>query len=256
MVTGSPPRPADLGPREPPEHGAPAVRSNAVPGFLPSRHGLHFANRFAPGPTVRLGLIDPRRVGLADAAAGLCGGMSFTVRDLWEAGAVPPDDRQPPANGSRRFVALVRRQVESLDWLRLPVRFWTMAALHPDPPTWWSRAMGRRPLGGLVRNVEWPRIRREIDDGRLAQVGLIRATGINPARLTLNHQVLAWGYEEQGDRTAVHLYDPNWPDRDDVELRIEMRRGRSPSFSQSTGESLHGFFLAPYRRREPRAWRS
>ena len=28
------------------------VESNAVPGFLPSTHGLHFANRFTPGPTL------------------------------------------------------------------------------------------------------------------------------------------------------------------------------------------------------------
>jgi hypothetical protein len=241
---------------QPAEPLAGPARSRRVPGFLPSRHGLHFANRFPPGPTVRLGPIDPRVVGLADAAAGLCGGMSFTVRDLWEAGREPPPDATPPVNGSRRFIALVRRQVESLDWLRLPVRFWTLAALHPDPATWWSEWLRRRPLPELVRDVEWPRIRTEIDAGRLAQVGLVRATGFSPARLTLNHQVLAWGYEEAGDRTVVHLYDPNWPDRDDVEVRVEYAGSGSPRFAQSTGERLHGFFLAPYRRRDPRAWRS
>ena len=233
-----------------------AERSNRVPGFLPSRHGLHFANRYPPGPTVRLGPIDPRAFGLADAAAGLCGGMSFTVRDLWEAGRTAPPEQEAPVNGSPRFRALVRRQVESLDWLRLPVRFWTLAALHPDPPTWWSRALRRRPLPELVRDVELPRIRAEIDAGRLAQVGLVRATGLNPARLTLNHQVLAWGYEDADDRAVVNLYDPNWPDRDDVEVRIEHRGGWSPRFVQSTGEPLHGFFLAPYEPRDPRAWRS
>ena len=38
--------------------------SNAVPGFLPSRDGLHFANRFESGPTVRLGFLDPRIIGV------------------------------------------------------------------------------------------------------------------------------------------------------------------------------------------------
>jgi hypothetical protein len=235
--------------------GPGAARSNRVPGFLPSRHGLHFANRFPPGPTVRLGRLDPRVLGLADAAAGLCGGMSFTVRDLWEAGREPPPDREPPASGSRRFIALVRRQVESLAWLRLPLRFWTLAALHPAQRTWWSRALRRLPLPELVRDVEWPKIRAELDAGRLAQLGLVRATGLNPARLTLNHQVLAWGYDETRDHWIVHLYDPNWPDRDDVELRMEQPRGTPPRFRQSTGEPLHGFFLAPYRTRDPRAWR-
>ena len=32
--------------------------------FVPTTHGLHFANRWAPGPTVRLGFVDPRVVGV------------------------------------------------------------------------------------------------------------------------------------------------------------------------------------------------
>ncbi len=230
------------------------MTANAVPDFRPSRHGFHFANRFPSGPTVRLGMVDPRIVGVADAAAGLCGGMAFTARDLFEHGLEPPRDAEPPANGSPRFVSLVRRQVQSLDWLRLPLRFWTLAALHPGPPTWWSRRMGRRPLGEHVRDVEWPLIRSEIDAGRLAQVGLIRVAGASPRTLTQNHQVLGYAYDAEPTSIRLRIYDPNWPDRDDVELRIELTAGR-PAFSQSTGEPLHGFFLAPYKPAEPRAWR-
>jgi len=61
------------------------VESNAIPGFLPSTHGLRFANRFPPGPTLRLGPIDPRWIGIGDASAGLCGGMSWYVRERFEA---------------------------------------------------------------------------------------------------------------------------------------------------------------------------
>jgi hypothetical protein len=227
---------------------------NAVAGFEPSRHGLHFANRWPPGPTVRLGRLDPRRVGIGDASAGLCGGMAFTVRDLWEHGVEPPPDTEPPANGTPRFVAIVRRQVHSLDKLRLPSRFWRLAALAPDPPTWWSRLLHRRPLGDIVRDDEWPRIRAEVDAGRLAQVGLIRVTGLNPKALTQNHQVLAYAYDATDSDVALRIYDPNWPDRDDVFLRMSLR-GQRPSFEQTTGEPLRGFFLAPYRPVEPHAWR-
>src|ERR671921_294412 len=94
------------------------VESNAVPGFLPSTHGLRFANRFPPGPTVRLGLVDPRRIGIGDATAGLCGGMSWFVRERFEAGLPIPTQTEPPPNGSPLFRALVRRQVLSLDWFR------------------------------------------------------------------------------------------------------------------------------------------
>jgi hypothetical protein len=217
------------------------VPANSVPGFQPSRHGLHFANRWPPGPTVRLAGIDPRRVGVGDASAGLCGGMAFTVRDLWEHGITPPADTEPPANGSPRFLAIVRRQVQSLDWLRLPLRFW-INAVRPD-------------LAERVRDVEWPRIRAEIDAGRLAQVGLVRARGLNPRALTQNHQVLAYGYEATDADVIIRIYDPNWPDRDDVLLSMSLLAPR-PAFAQSTGEPLFGFFLAPYRPAVPRAWRT
>ena len=86
----------------------------SVPGFTPSTHGFHFANAWPPGPTVRLGPLDPRIIGVGDASTGLCGGMVYTVADLFAAGVPVPDDREPPANGSPRFKSIVRRQVESL----------------------------------------------------------------------------------------------------------------------------------------------
>ena len=109
--------------------------SAAVPGFLPSRHGFPFANRWPPGPTITFGPFDPRVVGIGDASAGLCGGMVATVRDLFEAGIAIPPSAEPPANGSPRFRAVVRRQVESLDWLRVPLRYYDLQAFRPDPPT-------------------------------------------------------------------------------------------------------------------------
>ena len=223
------------------------MTANLVPGFLPSRSGLHFANRFPPGPTVRIGPLDPRLVGVGDASAGLCGGMCFAVRDLFEAGVGVPSDRVPPDNGSPRFRSLVRRQVDSLDWLRVPVRFWLGSALGAS-------------FGGdrarMAYEREWPRVRHEIDAGRLAMVGLIRVAGASPLRLTANHQVVAYGYEEDGRGVTLRLYDPNWPDHDDVTATIHLDPAFKPTgLDQSTGESLLGFFLAPYRPGEINAWR-
>lgn len=223
------------------------VTERAVAGFLPSTRGFHFANRFPPGPTVRFGPLDPRWIGIGDAAAGLCGGMCFTVRDLFEADLPVPPDRDAPANGSPRFASLVRRQVQSLDWLRLPVRFW------------WRSAFGDRLGGGRAQATwerEWPAVQGEIDAGRLAMIGLIRVAGVNPFRLTGNHQVIAWGYAEDGRRVTLRLYDPNWPDRDDVTATIHLDPAlRATHLEQSTGEPLLGWFSAPYRSGDPRAWR-
>lgn len=203
------------------------IESNAVPGFLPSTHGLHFANRFPPGPTLRLGRIDPRRVGIGDASEGLCGGMSWFVRERFEAGLPIPRDTEPPPTDSPLFRALVRRQVLSLDWLRVPLRFWWMGAMSPE------RA-ARRSL-----EVEWPRIRADIDAGRLAMVGLVRHQGLSPWRLVGSHQVLAFGYEVDGDAVTLRIYDPNWPGRDDVGLILD-----AGAVLQSTGETLAGFLRA------------
>ena len=201
------------------------VETNAVSGFLPSVHGLHFANRYPAGPTLKLGMIDPRWVGVGDAEAGLCGGMSWFVREWFEEGRPVPADVAPPANGSPLFRAIVRRQVMSLDWLRGPVRFW------------WSALSSPTRLRERSFDVEWPRIRAEIDAGRLPMVGLVRHRGWSPFQLTKDHQVLAFAYDTAGPDgpTTIRLYDPNWPNRDDVSITL-MRGG----FFQSTGEPLFG----------------
>jgi hypothetical protein len=200
------------------------IEANTVPGFLPSTHGLRFANSFPPGSDLHIGPI-----GIGDASRGLCGGMSWYVRERFETGRPIPSDTTPPAIGSALFNALVRRQVLSLDWLRVPFRFWWMAALDAD------RALR------TTRDTEWPRIRAELDAGRLAMVGLVRQTGWNPLKLTNNHQVLAFAYEVEGDAVMIRLYDPNWPTRDDVTITLDGQGG----VRQSTGEHLAGMLRLP-----------
>jgi len=201
------------------------TESNAIPGFLPSVNGLHFANRWEPGPTIRLGILDPRLVGVGDAKSGLCGGMAWFVRERFAGGQPIPADVTAPANGSPLFKAIVRRQVLSLGWMRVPLQFWRAATM--DPAT-----LARRTL-----ETEWPRIRAEIDASRLAMIGLIRHHGWNPMQLDRDHQVLAFAYSADGPGgpTTIRLYDPNWPNRDDVTLTLD-----STGFRQSTGEPLLG----------------
>lgn len=204
------------------------VELNVVPGFLPSTNGLRFANRFPPGPTIRLGPLDPRWIGIGDASAGLCGGMAWYVRERFEAGLPMPSDTVAPANGSPLFQSLVRRQILSLDWLRVPLRFWWMGARGPEHAA-------RR-----SRETEWPRIGADIDAGRLSMVGLVRHTGLNPLRLRQSHQVLAYAYGVAGDAMTLRIYDPNWPGRDDVTLIYA-----SAGLRASTGEALWSAIRLP-----------
>jgi hypothetical protein len=224
------------------------VSSAAVPGFLPSQHGFRFANRWPHGPTVTFGPFDPRILGVGDASAGLCGGMVATVRDLFEAGIAIPADAEPPANGSPRFRAIVRRQVQSLAWGSAPIRFWDLQACRPDPPRGLAALLGREPARIVAVRDEWPYIRAAIDAGCAPLVGLVRVAGWSPRLLSVNHQVLAHAYEEDAAGFRIRVYDPNHPGRDDVELvaRLEGGDARHPDarvrLAQSTGEALLGFF--------------
>lgn len=232
--------------------------SNAVGGFLPSVQGCRFANAFPPGPTLTVGPFDPRVLGFGDASSGLCGGMALTARDLFEAGLAAPPDTSPPANGSPRFRALVRRQVQSLDWLRVPLRYFDLQAFRPDPPTGLAALLRREPPRVSAVQQEWPRIRAEIDGGHPSVVGLIRAVGASPWTLTQNHQVLAYAYEATDSAIAIRVYDPNHPGQDDVQLRATLAADQAASpgeavpwrdrigLVQSTGEPLLGFFRQPY----------
>jgi hypothetical protein len=200
-----------------------------VPGFQPSVAGFRFANRFPPGPTVRFGPLDPRWIGIGDAAAGLCGGMAWYVRERFETGQPIATTAEPPANGSPLFRAIVRRQVRSLDRLRTPVRFW------------WMGAQGDRTALASSRDHAWPWIRERLDAGRLAMVGLMRHRGANPFRLTDSHQVLAFAYEVADDgEVTLRFYDPNHPGRDDVTVTLD-----ATGLRQSTGEPLRGLLSLP-----------
>jgi hypothetical protein len=233
-----------------------------VAGFLPTIYGLRFANSFPPGPTVRFGPFDTRFLGFGDAAAGLCGGMALTARDLFEARVPAPPETTPPLNGSPRFDALVRRQVESLDWFKVPFHYLDLQAFRGDPPTGIAATLGREPARVDAVLKEWPAIRAELDSGHPSVVGLLRSNDNSPAALSKNHQVLAYGYEETPTRIVMHVYDPNHPGLDTVELQADIlptpnRAWRDRiSIHQSTGELVYGFLHQPYPKPQSiRAWR-
>lgn len=239
------------------------MRTCAVTGFLPSTHGFSFPNAWPPGPTMRLGPVDTRMAGVGDASAGLCGGMVMTVRDLFEAG-LSAAGRPQPANGSAPFDAIVRRQVQSLDWFRVPLRYYDLMAFRPDPPSGLPALLGREPPRVEAVDREWPCVRAVLEGGHLVPLGLVRTMSNSPWHLTDNHQVLGYGYTEaeDGSSIAIRIYDPNHPGDDAVELRasIDPADGRPlrqrARLWQSTGEPLLGFFVQPYPTPSGmRAWR-
>ena len=100
-----------------------------VPIFLPSAQGLHYANSWPSAPVVEV----PTpfgNVNIGDAKHGLCGGMAYAVRDLFEKHAAPPPQTANPLPTSPAFHFMTTRLIDSFDlpegvakyyeWMNLP----------------------------------------------------------------------------------------------------------------------------------------
>jgi hypothetical protein len=187
---------------------------------------------------------------IGDASNGLCGGMAFAVRDYFEASRPPPPDTTPPSDGPL-FEYVVQRLLDSFHLPYGPARYLElMNTALPDGESWLTR-IGALPHGRAWRTlqVEWPKIRAAIDQGHPAPLGLVRIKSLNPFDLKHNHQVLAYGYDLADDSIVLRIYDPNFPDRDDVTLSIRPVDPTRPvviTASPST-PPVHAFFGVGYR---------
>ena len=207
------------------------MATNAVPGFLPSRHGFRFPNRWPHGAAmVKVGRL---RIPIGDTGRGLCGGMVFAARDRFERGEDRSPDAEPPARGTPLFEEIVERQLASFFFLSVPFRFWR------------SAAGSERRRQRETADVAWPAIRAEIDAGRPAMIGLIRLATWNPLA-PLGHQVVGFRYEERAAGITIGVYDPNHPGDDDVEILVRHTANGAVALSQSTGEPLLGLLSLPY----------
>ncbi|KQC40300.1 hypothetical protein [Frankia sp. ACN1ag] len=287
------------------------VRS-AVPGFLPSVSAFRFTNSFDVQPLLALRLPGlPWGLGIGDASRGLCGGMIFAVRDLFEAGLAVPPDVEPPRRGSPLYGYFVRRLLASFDLPRGVARYYGLmraADAYPQPRrggAWWpgasrpdrrssasascgsaadprgstadgpgsvpnrpgsapgrpGSALGRLGVGLRSLADEWPRIRLDLDSGRLAPVGVITVHSADPLQLGLNHQVLAYAYDQVDMAVTLRVYDPNTPleRADDVTMSFDLASaGGAPGrvrISHSIaigGRPVRAFFHSRYRWADPR----
>ena len=232
-----------------------------VPGFSPATCGLRFANSFPHEADREIHLPQPfGTIKVGDAANGLCGGMGFTVADLFAAGSAPPEDPDPPAAGTERFDYLVDRQIDSLDGGRLPLRFYSlMSPLRPQR---------EGPVAGIddsrtyvMVHLEWPKIQAELDQGHLVMIGLVKIVSGDPRDLNHNHQVIAYGYDLEGTDLRLLILDPNVPRRE-IELGVDISDARGettvsygtvdpPDWSDT---SVVCFFAYPYTARYPAPW--
>ena len=245
--------------------------------FLPSRHGFKFTNTF-PGFDLpfSLGLMkDGARI--ADPY-GLCGGMSAASFDFLLANRPIPGDQEPPARNRPLYRYLFRRAIDSFKTGAMILRFVQWMLLPDDTEHG-------------IRHLTWKefqKIRSALAQHKLVPIGLLyyrppRTRNGEPIEkgeqiqtavrnLSNNHQVLAYGIQEQPDGAAhIQIYDPNGPCQDEVYLRVERvqlnKSDREPLYGLRCREHnlwlthkgkkflheplVYGFFEMPYDAIEP-----
>jgi hypothetical protein len=218
-----------------------------IANFTASGNGLHYANSWpqVPDKKVSTPLGDIR---IGDASNGLCGGMAFAVRDLFEAHRIPPPSNRNPAPDSPAFDFIVDRLFDSFNLPTAVARYYE----------WMNLPSGDGPLGlnGVSRRTissSMPIVRSTIDSGHPCPLGLVCVHSMNPKDLGHNHQVLAYGYEDDGSTTTVHVYDCNHPDDDSITMAFDHTHpGQATDFAYSSADhDVRGFFPVNYRPRDP-----
>jgi hypothetical protein len=218
----------------------PADRAQAGVSFRPSRHGFAFANAWPAAAAISI-QTPVGRIGIGNAARGLCGGMVFAALDYWRAGRQPPAIR--PTAGAPLYRFIVRRLLES--W-RLPggVVEYYLAMLATDGD-----------LAARTIARQWPRARALLDRGQPVTLGVVTVASANPLLLGANHQVLAYSYRQAGAEVTLLVYDPNSGPDDDVSVRFSTVVPPGGAFIHNIAVSwpVRGFFLTRYTPAEPPA---
>lgn len=229
--------------------------SNRVQNFVASRNALHFINSFPHEPDVAVNILAYGEVKIGDASNGLCGGMVFTVRDLFEFHLPPLPDTAPPAPGSPLFKYIVSRLLASFDLPGGVLKYFEWMNTPDNDTTLWIAI--RHGVAWHTIVEEWPKVKSDIDSGHLSPLGLVTVFSPNPADLGLNHQVLAYGYDlDDGDNLTLHVYDPNtgaWA-ADDVALRLNLSQPSNASpitHNINIGHRVRGFLRVPYSPHDP-----
>jgi hypothetical protein len=224
-----------------------------VPGFLPSTSGLHFENYYPHEPEITIKLPLGPTLSLGDAANGLCGGMAFVVRDYFEAKQPVPPDTQAPPGGSPLYQFIVQRLMDSFNLpLGITRYIELMQPAFPDVGPGFGLP-GRATV--MVRD-EWPHIQNDLDAGHPVPLGLVKIKSAQPTDLCKNHQVLAYGYDLDGTDLTFWLYDPNYPDRDDVSLQLSIASTQLPvalTYTPADAEGVYCFFRTAYSSKAPPA---
>jgi hypothetical protein len=223
-----------------------------VAGFLPSQNTPLFRNSPWPaGTALTISVPGLPAVSIDATRMGLCGGMTFLARDIFESGAPQLRGRDSSRIPVPVALHLQHRLLQSFGDGSVVLR-WLSAtrALDHDTAFW-----GRGLFGQTV--AECSAIMTDIDAGLLCPIGIVLAQSWKPWDVFESHVVLVWGYELVGDALTLHTYDSNFPGRDDIVLRLDISASTpaKPITTNGTAgprpDTIRGFFRLPYSHADP-----
>jgi hypothetical protein len=220
--------------------------------FLPSTHGLKFPNYWPPGTPDLIAHTPLGNLRIGNANAGLCGGMCFAARDLFEAGLQPPPDTASPPPGSTLLTYLARRLLASWNIPTGVLTYYTWANT-PDHDTLGGLRHG---LARMTIQDQIPQLTANIDQGHPCPLGLVTVYSPDPAQLGRCHQVLAYAYNWEGAYFRVAVYDPNSPGRNDIHIGLDTSNpGQTTWFDHNVNiaDPIRGFFCTAYSFSNPSA---
>ena len=256
-----PPQPQPQPPQPQPQPQPPQPAPAGQCRFRPSLHGFRFANYFTL-PSVITSALSRLGISVGSGAYGLCGGMSFLAADLFSFRLARPSASSVPPTGSRLYLKLVERQLNSLKLkpavvpigpIPLPVPMPGFAA--PVMKFWVWMGLPDRGRGSVAQktSAEVATVNATMRRGRFAVLGLVLVN--RSGSLTDNHQVLAYCVTQRAPNTFEYaIYDPNYPLRDDIRIEVQIVGGEArvtqvipaAGGGSATRKPIRGFFNMPY----------
>ena len=224
--------------------------------FRPSVHGLKFVNSFTLPSVIMTPLSKlAAKLGfsIGSGAYGLCGGMSLLAGDHFSFGVPVPTTTSVPATGSALHTKLVDRQMDSLSL--------NLSSIGPSfgaPVLKFFDWMGRPDSGApnstaALTTVELAKVTAALRRGKVVVIGLVLVD--KTGSLTQNHQVLVHCMTRQSPGLALlHIYDPNFPLRDDIRIEVRTSGGETTSkelVPGGSGQNIRGFFVMPFTPQKP-----
>jgi hypothetical protein len=223
--------------------------------FKPSAHGFKFPNSFSWPPPVIIRALSRLGVSLKPGGGyGLCGGMSVLAADYFRFGRpIPPLTTEPPV-GSRLYLKILGRQLDSLrlnpasigrPGFGAPVLKFVRWMILPDRGVLSTATLTAK---------EFIAVRAALALGRFVDLGLVLAR-FPEGRQGDNHQVLALCLHKRSTRRFdIAIYDSNEPQRDDISIEVQIAGGQTqateviPARGARAEERIpiRGFFVIPF----------